>query len=577
MCGIFGIWSPAGVDPKQVERLSAMMGHRGPDASGLYVDSQAGIAFAHRRLKILDLSDDANQPMRSPDGRFTLIYNGEIVNYRAVLAAYQGPWVFRTESDSEVLLATFAEQDIRAAQQWVGMFAFAIHDAKERKLYLLRDRFGIKPLYIADLPGGGLAFSSEIPPLLEMLPARRADENTILTFLERGEYDCGQHSFFADIKALEPGCALTIDLASGARKETRWYSLAAHLSDLSAASFEELVEAGATLVEQAITDHLIADVPVGLNVSGGVDSSVLVGVAKRHLPKLHVFSQDYPDPYSEASWVRKVADGVHLHLCRLNREAIEADLEATIARQAEPFGGTLVIGYDALYRAARDEGITVLLDGNGVDECFLGYTRYLKAANGDGGAVGAAIDGTSPVATSAIAEGLRQRASLHTPSRHGAEFSDPLRALAARDLLVTKIPRGLRFNDRMSMGRSRELRVPFLDHRLVEFAFSVPIAHHLRGGETKALFRSIAEKWIPHEVAHAPKRSVQSPQREWLGEDWSPLVLDILNAPSFAARGWVDPVRARSLYDEYRAGKNENSFFLWQWINLELWARAFLD
>src|SRR6185312_4084165 len=372
------------------------------------------------------------------------------------------------------------------------------------------------------------------------------------------------------IEAIEPGCLGELDLGSGRWKQRRWYHLGRHLSDLSNASEQDLIDRGSALVETAVMDHFVSDVRVGLNVSGGVDSSVLVRLAQPAIKDLHVFTQDFEPPYSEGSWVRKVADGAHLHLCPLGRHDIEASLDWTVRRQAEPFGGVTVAGYDAVYRAAGAEGVTVLLDGNGVDECFLGYTKY-----GQGGVLerGRAIDGTQAVALEAIAPRLKSDANIIELPQIADEFAEPAKAAAARDLLATKIPRGLRFNDRMSMGRSKELRVPFLDHRLAEFAFSVPTRYLLANGQTKSLFRKIAQRWLPADVAGAEKRSVQSPQREWLANEWRHLVLGVLNSESFASRGWVDAAKARAAYDRYISGSRENSFYVWQWLNLEYWAR----
>ncbi len=553
----------------------ALLAHRGPDASNVWFSEDRRLALGHNRLKIIDLSDDANQPMLSRDGRYALIYNGEIVNYRNVRAAYRGSWQFRTNSDSEVLLATFAERGVAAMDDWVGMFAFALYDRERNRLHLVRDRFGIKPLYWTRLPDGGIAAASEIPPLLKLLRQVAADEDTIRTYLETGLYDIGARTFFAGIHAIEPGCLGEVDLTSGAVVERRWYHLGKHIAELSNVSESELIERGTALVETAIRDHLIADVRVGLNVSGGVDSSVLVRVTAPEIGDLHVFTQDFEPPYSEGPWVRKVADGAKLHLCTLGRREIEAKIDWTVRRQAEPFGGVPVIGYDAIYQAADAEGVTVLLDGNGVDECFLGYTKY---ADGPAATkLGRAIDGSQAVAGDAVSPRLKRDAAIAALPDYRVHFAEPAKAAAAFDLLTAKIPRGLRFNDRMSMGHSKELRVPFLDHRLAEFAFSVPSRHLLAGGHTKSLFRTIARKWIPAEVANAEKRSVQTPQREWLGKDWQPLVLDVLRSPSFAARGWVDPDRAEAIYADYTAGNHDNSFFVWQWINLEYWARAFLD
>jgi asparagine synthase (glutamine-hydrolysing) len=577
MCGILGLFDPAGVVTQRASSLLGLMAYRGPDAEGIWQSPDRQIALGHRRLKIIDLSDDANQPMVSPDGRWVLVYNGEIMNYRQVRASYRGNWQFRTSSDTEVLLATFAQQGIEAMNAWVGMFAFILYDRERNRLHFVRDRFGIKPLYWMSFPGGGIAAASEIPPLLKLLPRVAADEDVIRTYLETGLYDTGPQTFFDGIRALEPGCAAELDLATGEMKQHRWYRLADHVPDFGGASQQELEQHGAEIIETAVRDHLVADVRVGLNVSGGVDSSVLVGIAKDHVENLHVFTQDYAAPYSEAAWVRQVANGAALHICALDREQIEAALDSTVRHQAEPFGGVTVVGYDHLYRAADAEGVTVLLDGNGVDEAFLGYTKYLQAEGSRGAHAGAlAIDGSESVEPSVIADGLKRRTCVLPLPEVGGDFQEP-KCFAARDLLSAKIPRGLRFNDRMSMSRSKELRVPFLDHRMVEFGFGVPAARLISGDTTKALFRKIAARWVPADVANAPKRSVQSPQREWLAADWRDLVLRIIQSNSFGERGWVDPVRAREAYERYCRGNQKNSFPIWQWLNLELWARAFLD
>ena len=580
MCGILAIFRPGGIDPGEPARLLDMLAHRGPDAFGIWMSDDRRLALGQTRLKIIDLSDSANPPMRSADGRWTMIYNGEVVNFAELRAGYRGPWQFRTHSDTEVVLATFAEQGAAAMQAWVGMFAFVLFDSRRRKLHFARDRFGIKPLYWTRLSDGGVAIASEIPPLLKIAARLAADEDTIRTYLETGAYDTGSRTFFSGIHALRPGCAAELDLTTAELSERRWYSLSDRVTDLAKADEAELIERGTVLVERAVLDHQASDVPVGLNVSGGVDSSVLVAVSSRDIPDLHVFTQDYEEPYSEAIWVRKVANGARLHLCSLRRDDIERKLDWTVRRQAEPFGGVSVIGYDALYRAASAEGITVLLDGNGIDECFLGYSKYAKAgAAGVAGdlATSVAIDGTAATAPDCLTARLKRNAELLSPATEGADFEDPIKAAAARDLLVSKTPRALRFNDRISMGHSKELRVPFLDHRLVEFAFGVPTRYLLAGEQTKALFRKIARRWIPADVANATKRSVQSPQREWLAGPWQQLVRDILNSSAFAARGWVDPQRAQAAYARYLAGNRDNSFFIWQWLNLELWARAYLD
>lgn len=604
MCGLLGIFRPGGVDRNEAKRLLDMLAHRGPDAEGLWQSEDRGLILGHRRLKILDLSNAANQPMQSPDGRFTLVYNGEVVNYRELRAAYRGSWHFATNGDTELLLALLAERGIEALNECVGMFAFALFDSKRQRLTLARDRFGIKPLYITRLDDGGLAFASEIPPLLKLQRTVKADLDVVRTYLETALYETGRRTFFLGIESVVPGSVVEIDFVSGTWTEKRWYNLAEHLLDLSGTNELELIEEGSRRIETAIADHLIADVRTGLNVSGGVDSSTLVSVARKHVADIHLFTQDYEPPYSESSWVRQVAGESPLHLQQLNEDHIRQVLDKTVRLQAEPFGGVFVAGYDYLYQAADHEDVTVLLDGNGVDEVFLGYQKYHAAAvrlaknesewrslalgysrfwqsvpppRGVVDFQGQAIDGSDGARPEALADRIRRESLLLPKQEIGPGFPDPIRAMAAMDLFSTKIPRVLRFNDRMSMVRSKELRVPFLDHRLVEFGFAVPIHYLLDSSGSKALFRRIAARWIPGEVARAVKRSVQSPQREWLAGPWRSMVEDVLASDSFADRGWVNPLMARRFYHDYLNGVQNNSFFLWQWLNLEWWARAFLD
>ncbi len=575
MCGLLAVFEPSGVSAEGAQIALHLLRHRGPDVQALWISDDRALALGHARLKILDLSDGANQPMLSPDGRYVLIFNGEIVNFRELRQRYRGPWMFRTNGDTEVLLAYFVQQGIKALHEFVGMFAFALFDREEQKLHVVRDRFGIKPIYSCHLPQGGLAIASEIPPLLDLRKEAEADLSTIRTYLETGLYDSGPQTFFSGIESLPPGCCGTLDLKDGSFFIERWYELGGRAQDLSGRTRGDLVEQGCALVQTAVRDHLVADVPVGLNVSGGVDSSVLVRAALKVQPDLHVFTQDYPEPYSELGFVKKVANGTHLHCCSLSSGDILSVLNDTVRAQAEPFGGVTVAGYDAIYEAATDLGITVLLDGNGVDEVFLGYDKYLKPLTVAQQA-GRSIDGSTGLAPEAISASLRRSATLRPQAPVAYSGNDGVRQEAALDLLGEKIPRGLRFNDRMSMKRSRELRVPFLDHRLVEFGFGVPTGEHLTGGHTKSLFREIAETFVPHDVAWAPKRSVQSPQREWLADEWHELVEEILGSQSFRDRGWIDPDKAQAMYQSYCSGNKFNSFFVWQWINLELWAREFL-
>ncbi len=419
----------------------------------------------------------------------------------------------------------------------------------------------------------------------------------MLAYLQDGLYDHSVHTFFSGVESVAPSSLETVNLKTGAVSARQWYSLAEHIPDLSGASESELLDRTEELIVQAVRSHLVSDVAVGLNVSGGVDSSMLVRTTLAELGHAHLFTQDY-EGYSELPWVKEVSQGGTLHVANLNLQKINAYLPQTVKSQAEPFGGVTVCGYNALYKMAQKEDVTVLLDGNGVDEVFLGYKRYHQIYVASAASpverqlltndfeafwkerpkevrAGASIDGTDGLCPQAMTVELRA-CTPHVGTSQ-SRFSSPVRQAAADDLLRTKIPRGLRFNDRVSMAHSRELRVPFLDHRLVEFGFGIPEKFLFGAQGSKLLFRKLLAKRASAAVAFSAKRSVQSPQREWLAQGWRGLVSEVLSSESFLERGWVDPSKARRAYQAYLSGEQENSFFIWQWVNLELWARAFLD
>lgn len=596
MCGLIAAWDPSGLEDAPLAKALADLHHRGPDAQAVVWREEHCLQLAHARLKIIDTSDGANQPFVSPCGRWALVFNGEIYNYRELREEIADRWQWRTRSDTEVLLAAWVLWGGASLQRFVGMFAFAIHDATAHTLTLVRDRFGIKPLYHV-ARGKQRIFASEIPPLLRFQESIAADNATIRSYLELGLYDHCENTFFAGIRSLAPGALIEISLRSGEERGFHWYRLADHVPDLSGMSGFDLTDEAERLTLQAVSSHLVADVAVGLNVSGGVDSSMLVRTTVEKLGHAHLFTQDYPG-YSELPWVTEIAEGGTLHVAELSLKRISGYLARTVRSQAEPFGGVFVCGYNALYEAARREGITVLLDGNGVDEAFLGYKRYhqiyVASAKNDSERgkrsrefevfwghqprpvnPWASIDGTDGLCPDAVSDVLRQSELLRFPS--AASFSDPVRQAAAEDLLHAKIPRGLRFNDRVSMAHSRELRVPYLDHRLVEFAFGVPTDMLLNDKGGKVLFREVLARRAPCSVAYARKRSIQSPQREWLAEGWRQMVEALLASDQFADRGWIKPDAAKRAYAAYLEGSQENSFFIWQWVNLELWARVFLD
>ncbi|MEK7856177.1 MAG: asparagine synthase C-terminal domain-containing protein, partial [Acidobacteriota bacterium] len=320
-----------------------------------------------------------------------------------------------------------------------------------------------------------------------------------------------------------------------------------------------------------------ADVPVGINLSGGLDSSILLGlVHKVQGPdsevKAFTFTTGDPD-YDELPWVRQILNKTKHELveCRLEAADVPALAAGVAYYQDEPFGGLPTLAYARVFESARDCGVTVLLDGNGMDEQWAGYDYYRSAHNGNDHALlqGAA---SSPVRPDCLSAELLSKAEKpETPT----VFPDALRNMQYRDAVLTKIPRAMRFNDRISMRSSTELREPFLDHRLFELAMRQPADRKIAGGTGKVMLRSIAKRHLPQRLVEAPKRALQTPQREWLRGplvDWTDDWIEA--AISGPLGGFLDAGKVREAWAEYRKGASDNSFYVWQWISIGLAQRT---
>jgi asparagine synthase (glutamine-hydrolysing) len=570
MCGIAGVFGPAARDVRMDAMLDAQR-HRGPDGRGTYTSPSGVAAIGHNRLSIIDLSPAGHQPMSSRDGRLTLSFNGEIYNYlelRQQLHDY--PYTSRT--DTEVILAAYERWGDGCVDRFIGMFAFLLWDQQEQRLFAARDRFGVKPLYYARRADGSLLLASEIKALHAAGIEREPDPVTWATYLARGTCDEGERTFWQGVTALPAGGRLTWE--RGRVRIGRWYDLAEHVGpDLDDRPIDTVAEEYVSLLTDSIKLRFRADVPVGINLSGGLDSSTLLGgVQSVQGAGSDVSAFTYVTGhagYDELPWVQQMlARTQHPSIvATVTAEEVPALAASLQAYEDEPFGGVPTIGYARLFEQARASGVVVLLDGQGMDEQWAGYDYYrTAAAGGTAGLVqGMAHSPVRPDCLTGDFRALSQRSSIPEP------FSDPLRNVQYRDACFTKIPRALRFNDRASMRASTELREPFLDHRLFELAFRQPSDRKIRNGTQKWLLREIAQRWLPIAVAEAPKRPVSTPQREWTRGPLRGWVEDCLvEAVGTVGGAWLDRVSVWRAWEAFRRGAVDNSFFVWQWISIAL-------
>jgi asparagine synthase (glutamine-hydrolysing) len=622
MCGIAGIvrLDPTEtVDEARLKRMRDVLRHRGPDGEGLWIEGPVGLG--HRRLAIVDVAG-GHQPMATEDGSAWIVYNGEIYNHPALRPELEARGHrYRTRSDTETILHLYEELGDRCVERLQGMFAFALWDRTRRTLLLARDRLGIKPLYYA-MTDDELLFASEIKAILAAGGMRpRFNEAVLPEFLAR-RFVSGEETFFLGVKKLLPGRTLSWSDAGGFRERRYWRVPTA--TDASSARLPECADELRVRLETTIRSHLMSDVPLGVFLSGGLDSSGLAALMAPMVQEpIRTFAVGFDEPEAnELPYARLAARSVGAE----HREIVLSPAEFFHAwprllwHEDEPIAHESSIPLHFVSALARDH-VKVVLTGEGADELFLGYNWYRVTAWNQ--RLGRWYWALMPAAIRAQIRRLIQ--SVPSSVRHlrrtflalDAEprsllfenftiFSDDLRRsllrpdLAAVDPyaealrlyheavggplerasyadLQTYLVELLMKQDQMSMAASIESRVPFLDHALVEYIVAMPAHLKVRGWRTKAVLRRALQSRVPREILTRPKMGFPVPFGRWLRGPFWPIVEEFVLGPRSLARGLFDPSRLRALAEEHRAGSQRHDARLWLLINLEIWQRIFLD
>ncbi len=537
MCGIAGIFSRKSpfADCATIRSMTDVVAYRGPDGQGHLVDGC--VALGHRRLAILDLSEAGHQPMHSLDGNASLVFNGEVYNYlelREQLRVKGHRFVSNT--DTEVILAAYAEWGTECVSRFNGMWAFALYDRRLRRIFCSRDRFGIKPFFYANTDRA-FVFGSEIKQLLPFLPVRRARRDVLLNFLVTGLSGYSKETFFEGVSSLPGGHNLILDLHTGAFTIARFYEICP--AALEGKSEEELADRFYALLTDSIRLRLRSDVPVGTCLSGGLDSSMIAAIAGREYaekggrPFSAVTAGSIDPENDETEFARRVVEGGRMtwHLTRPQTETFVSELPKLAFHQDEPFSGLSVMMSYQVMKLAREAGLPVLLDGQGADEVLLGYPMQV------GMLISNALKTRGPVAalTAFIQLGsqdpqrsarfrllstgaflaprwrfrhyFRNYSALRERPECAPAFlarSESVRDLAGyqkTEITSTVLPALLRFEDRNSMAWSIETRLPFLDYRLVEFGVGLRVSLKVRDGWSKYILRRAAERVLPASIA----------------------------------------------------------------------------
>jgi len=638
MCGIAGmiVSPPDRGDRAFVPLALEKLAHRGPDDHGYLLYSRCGVrlardwrddlpdaeaALAHRRLSIIDLTEAGRQPMASADGRYYIVFNGEIYNYLELREELEGlGHTFHSRSDTEVLLTACARWGTAALSRLVGMFAFAVLDTQERRLLLARDFFGIKPLYYVEI-NGRFAFASELKVLLEFAGRpRRINPERLYQYLRYGYTDHGGETFLNGVRQIPPAHYLEVSLDRLDASEPVCY-WDVDLTARADISFEEAARRTRELFLENMRLHLSSDVPVGTALSGGIDSSAIV-LAMRELGgkdlDLHTFSYVADDAaVSEERWVDLVtqAAGTVAHKVRPVPEELLADLDSLIYSQDEPFGSTRIYAQYRVFRLAREAGIKVMLDGQGADEILGGYRFYLAARLASLIRQGRWVQAAAFLRRASKWPGAGKRWLLawsgeyllpqrwQTVARrwvgkdlmpswmNAAWFRDRgvegrainysrtgnvLKGHLYRSLISQNLPHLLRYEDRNSMAFSIESRVPFLTPKFVEFLFSLPEEYIIApDGTSKAVFRAAMRGIVPDAILdRRDKLGFVTPERGWMAALY-PWVERTLQSETAARIGALNLDEAARVWNEYKATGDHFSMRVWRWINLIEWARWF--
>jgi asparagine synthase (glutamine-hydrolysing) len=614
MCGLCGIIN-LGKEPVAESSLRNMMQtmkHRGPDDDGIFLENEIGLGFV--RLSIIDLTEAGHQPMISDDGDLILVFNGEIFYYIEIREELKKiGYKFRTQTDSEVLLKAYIEWGDRCLHKFNGMWSFVIYNRKKNVFFIARDRHGIKPFYYYK-DDNQFIFASEIPPILKVLNHRvQADYNSIFDYLVFNRTDQTNATFFKGIKKLQHGHVLRIDLnnspSRGKLNDEKWYDLRSNLKEPFNTP-EEYRE----LFCSAISLRLRSDVPVGVCLSGGIDSSSIVSVLNKdfHKTDLNTFSAVYEkgQPGDESEFINEFKQKLNSMLF-ITPSAITLynDIAQFVRAHAEPVPTSSPYAQYKVMELAR-KNVVVTLDGQGADESLAGYHYffgiYFKELFLKGNLVKLMHEIFRYLITHKSIYGLKSFLFYLLPDRLktnfrifkkdflNKEFANKYKidSSVARNLYASKslqeslldhfeykLEHLLKWEDRNSMWFSIEARVPFLDYRLVERTIASPNNLLLGNGMTKNILRNAMKGTLPEKIRlRRDKVGFSTPQDNWFRTDiFTAFISEILSSKSFKARNIVDVKKAQTMYKKHLEGKINISNEIWKWMNLELWFREFID
>ena len=609
MCGICGILNFNGkpVEEPSIRKMMGEIKHRGPNDDGLYINENIGFGFV--RLSIIDLSKSGHQPMFDESGRYIIIYNGEVYNYIEIREELKSKgYRFRSNCDSEVVLYSYIEWGKECLNKFNGMFAFVIYDIEKKKLFAVRDRFGIKPFYYYT-DENTFVFGSEISAVISSLEKKPVqNDNVIFDYIIYNRTDQTENTFFKDVKKLQHGCF--IEIVNNKIIKGKWYNLPDNL-DKPFNGSEEFAE----LLSSSIGLRLRSDVPVGVCLSGGLDSSAIVSLLLKDFNKkdINTFSAIYEKEghkYDESKYIYEYRDKLkNMFFTSPTSDSLMKDINNFVKAHNEPVTSTSHYAQFKVMELAKSN-VVVTLDGQGADEMLAGYHYFfglffkelLKKAklfklssemfnyirnHRDLYGIKTFLYFLAPsfLQTKArvMEKGYLTKSFYEGQSKDNVIVDNIYGANSLYEALINhfeyKLEHLLKWEDRNSMWYSLEARVPFLDYRLVEKTLSMDSSFKIKNGMTKYLLRDSMKNILPEKIrTRKDKIGFNTPEDEWFRTSvFENYINDILNSDSFRNRGYFDVKKTKELYKKHLEKKINISRDIWKWINTELWFRMFID
>jgi asparagine synthase (glutamine-hydrolysing) len=608
ICGMVGFSDGFDASERTVTAMSDTIAHRGPDDDGAWTDPEHRVALGHRRLSIVDLSPAGHNPMPNEDGTVWITYNGEVYNHLALRAELEAKGhVYRSHADTETILHLYEEEGPACVERLEGMFGFAIWDSRRRELFLARDRLGVKPLYYARTPGG-FVFGSEIKAIIEH-PQITADLDEeafghYLTFVSTP----APLTMFKGVSKLAPAERMVVSPDGSVKSDIWWTPMSGDAArDVAGRSEPELQERLLELLRDSVGKRMMSDVPFGVFLSGGVDSSTNVALMAELMDDpVRTYSVGFKrhEKYNELEYARRIATqfGTDHHEIVIDESDLADFLPAMIHHQDEPIADWVCVPLHFVSKLAREDGTIVVQIGEGSDELFHGYQLYIDAVarrqrywepfqrvprplrRAIGRSADRAANGRQPFWGGAIAWQGHLKSQL-LANGHGSQDSyaiverlwdgagpdaDVLQRMTYMELRQRLAELLLMRVDKMLMATSVEGREPFLDHHLVEFALALPPHFKVRDGVGKILLKRAVDGLIPHDLVYRKKMGFGAPVSEWFRGDLGVRAQREIRASSLAERGLIDYDLVDGLWEAHRAGQ-EWSFQLWNLYNVSAW------